>query len=260
VILTIGGLVWLGMLLAGWVERHIGRRLERRDPTGAVSILRFVRWAVDLVLFTAGLLFGLRHFGVDPTAALAGIGVGGVAVALAAQKTLENVIGGLSIIFDRTVRVGDFIGAGTTVGTVTSIGLRSTSLRTVDRTVVSVPNGQIANLTLENYSRRDKFKLQQTLSLHYGTTEEQVRRICEGVAKRLREDARVESDSARACLLRFGSSSLDVEVFAYCRARDWAHFLEIQDGLLLEFLDIVEKNGAKLALPAQTLYQAPDST
>jgi MscS family membrane protein len=124
---------------------------------------------------------------------------------------------------------------------------------------VSVPNGQIANLTLENYSRRDKFKLQQILSLHYGTTEEQVRRICEGVARRLREDAWVESESARACLLRFGSSSFDVEVFAYCRARDWGHFLEIQDGLLLEFLKIVEKNGSKLALPAQTLYQAPES-
>ena len=105
----------------------------------------------------AGLLATLRHFGVDATPALAGLGVGGIAVALAAQKTLENVIAGASLIFDQAVRVGDALKMGEVQGTVDHIGLRSTRIRTLDRTIVSVPNSQIANISLETLSARDKF-------------------------------------------------------------------------------------------------------
>ena len=111
------------------------------------------------------LLVALYHFGLNPTAALAGLGVGGIAVALAAQKTLENVIGGISVIVDKVASVGDTLRVGGTVGTVEDIGLRSTRIRTLDRTLLSVPNGQIANLSLENLSARDKFWFHPKLCL-----------------------------------------------------------------------------------------------
>jgi MscS family membrane protein len=202
------------------------------------------------------MLVGLSHFGVNPTAALAGLGVGGIAVALAAQKTLENVIGGVSIIFDQAVRVGDSLKFAEMQGTVEDIGLRSTRIRTPDRTVVSVPNGQIANASLENISIRDKFWFHPNLSLRWETTASQMRSVLEALNNLLAQQPHIERDSIRVRFLRFGTSSLDVEVFAYFFARDWGHFLQIQQELLLQIMEIVQAAGTQMALQSHVVYPA----
>jgi MscS family membrane protein len=195
----------------------------------------------------------LHYFGVNPTAALAGLGVGGIAVAFAAQKTLENVIGGVSLIIDQAVRVGDFLKVGDTSGTVADIGLRSTRIRTLDRTVVSVPNGQIANMTLENISSRDKFWFHPVLALRYGTTSTQMSAVLEGIRSLLEESRHFEPASIRVRFLRLGPSSLDVEIFAYVLAADWNQFLKIQENILLHIMDCIESSGVQLAIPSQSL-------
>ena len=232
-IMMIAGCVWLLILLNGWLEEYLRPHLRERKLTGATSMLRLARRVGDVLIVFAGMVVALHHFRVDPTAALAGLGVGGIAVALAAQKTLENVIGGVSLIFDQPVNVGDTLKLGSTVGTVDDIGLRSTRIRTMDRSMVSVPNGQIANMSLENLSARDKFWFHPILSLRYGTTASQIQAVLDGIRSLLSQAPDVEPASIRVRFLRFGPSSLDVEVFAYIRARDWSHFLEIQEGLLL---------------------------
>ena len=132
--------------------------------------MRVLRRVIDVLVLFAGLLFTFYHFGVDPTAALAGLGVGGIAVALAAQKTLENVVGGISLIADQAVRVGDTLKLGDILGTVEDVGLRSIRIRTLDRTIVSVPNGQIATMSIEILSARDKFWFHPLVSLRLDTT------------------------------------------------------------------------------------------
>jgi MscS family membrane protein len=219
-----------------------------------VSLLRVGRRLVDLVVIIAAILAILRHFGVDPTPLLAGLGVGGIAVALAAQKTLENIIAGASLIFDQAVRVGDFLRVGTIEGTVDHIGLRSTRLRTLDRTVVSVPNSQIANMSLETLSVRDKFWLHPIFGLRYETTPDQMRLVLDGVRAMLVEHPQIDPGSVRVRFLRLGAFSLDVEVFAYVLARDWPQFLEIQEGLLLRITEIVNAAGTGIAFPSQTMY------
>jgi MscS family membrane protein len=255
-LLTIAGCVWLMILMNGRGEDYISYRLRGHNLTGATSMLRLARRAIDGLAIFAGLLVALYHFGVNPTAALAGLGVGGIAIALAAQKTLENVIGGVSLIFDRTVSVGDTLKVGDTLGTVDDIGLRSTRIRTTDRTMVSVPNGQIANMSLENLSLRDKFWFHPILSLHYGTTSPQIEAVLGGIRNLLDQTPNVESDSVRVRFLRFGPSSLDVEVFAYILARDWKHFLEIQEGLLLRSMECIESAGVRIAIPSQSIFVA----
>ena len=146
-LLAIVGLVWLAILVNGEVEQYIRRRIAPANLSAGTSLARLARRVVDLIVLLVGLLSLLRHFGVDPTPALAGLGVGGIAVALAAQKTLENVVAGASLIFDQAVQVGDSLKVGDVIGTVDQIGLRSTRIRTLDRTVVSIPNSQIANAT-----------------------------------------------------------------------------------------------------------------
>jgi len=256
-VITIAACVWLVLMLNGWGENRSRRRLEQRGVQGLVSILRLVRRTLDLVVLFCGALILLSYFNLNVTAVLAGLGVGGIAIALAAQKTLENVIGGISIIADRVVRVGDTLKIGATVGTIEDIGLRSTRIRTLDRSVVSIPNGQISNDRLEDLSCRDKFWLHPVLSLQYETTADQVRSALVAIRRLLLEHVRVEQDSIRVRFLGFGSSSLDVEVFAYIYTTDFSEFLEIQEELLLRIMDAIQAAGTRIALPSQTTYLAP---
>jgi MscS family membrane protein len=254
-VIAIAACTWMMLLLNGKAESYIRGHLRNQNHAGATSLLRLTRRLIDLLIIFAGLLILLHYFGMNPTAALAGLGVGGIAVALAAQKTLENVIGGISLIFDRVVRVGDVLKVGDTLGTVDDVGLRSTRIRTLDRTMVSVPNGQIANMTLENFSSRDKFWFHPILALRYGTTSPQMYAVLDGVRRLLEEGRQVEPDSVRVRFLRFSPSSLDVEVFAYVSARDWSQFLEIQEGFLLRIMECIESAGVQIA-PSQTIFMA----
>ena len=253
---TIVTVVWLLIVIAGKVEQYVQRRIPSANFAAAQSLLRLSRRAVELLFVFAGLLATLRHFGVDPTPALAGLGVGGIAVALAAQKTLENVIAGASLIFDQAVRVGDSLKMGEIVGTVDHIGLRSTRIRTLDRTVVSVPNGQIANASLETLSARDKFWFHPVVTLRYETTPEQLRIVLDGIRSMLETQPAVDPKSIRVRFIRLGAFSLDVEGVAYLYARDWDHFLELQEQLLFGITEIVERAGTGIAFPSQTMYVA----
>jgi len=258
-VIVIVACVWLVLLLNAWGEDLSRQRLEQRGVYGAVSVLRLTRWTLNLLAVFGGVLILLWHFNLNVTAALAGLGVGGIAIALAAQKTLENVIGGISIIADRAVRVGDFVKVGAAMGTIEDIGLRSTRIRTLDRSVVSIPNGQISNERLEDMSSRDKFWLHPILSLRYETTAAQMRSVLVAIRSLLLEHTHVEQSSVRIRFLRFGSSSLDVEVFAYVYALDFAAFLEIQEDLLLRIMDAVQAAGTRMAFPSQTTYLVSDS-
>jgi MscS family membrane protein len=256
-ILIIVSCVWLFIRLNSWMAERICQRLLLRKSTGAVSIARLVQRVIDVLAVFVGVLVGLKHFGLSPTGALAGLGVGGIAVALAAQKTLENVVGGVSLIFDQTVRVGDNLKVGETRGTVEDIGLRSTRIRTPDRTIVSVPNGQMANASLENISLRDKFWFHPNLRLSYDTTPVQLHSVLRGLTEMLEKYPVVESNSIRVSFLSFGSAALELEVFAYLFARDWSNFLEIQGELQTHIMEIVEAAGTRVAPLASALVQSP---
>jgi MscS family membrane protein len=188
---------------------------------------------------------------------MAGLGVGGLAIALAAQKTIENLFGGVSVISDRPVSVGDFCKFGDRVGTVEDIGLRSTRIRTLDRTVVTVPNSQFSSMMLENFNKRDKMWFHLTLNLRRDTTPEQVRTLLDAVTKILKEHPRVEEGSLPVRFIGVGSYSLDLEIFAYVLTPSFDEFLKLQQELLLAILDAVEAAGTALALPTQALIDYP---
>ena len=252
---TIASVVWLLILLNGEIEQHFSRRFPPSQG-GVTSLLRIIRRAADIVVLFLGLLAFLHLFAIDATPALAGLGVGGIAVALAAQKTLENVVAGASLIFDKAVRVGDTLKIGTTIGTVEHVGLRSTWIRTLDRTTISIPNSQIANSSVETLSVRDKFWFHPAVGLVYETTPAQLHAVLDGIRTMLEEHALVDRESVRVRFLRLGSFSLDVDVFAYFYAHDWNHFMEIQEQLLFGVTEIVAKAGTQFAFPSQTMYLA----
>lgn len=251
--MIIAAVVWLVILVTGYGEERINRRLLRQKLSGASSMLRLSRRVADVLVVFVGVLVTLYYFGVDLTAALAGLGVGGIALALAAQKTLENVIAGASLIFDRTLNAGDTVKVGDSVGTIEDIGLRSTRIRTPGRTLVSVPNGQVASMTLENLSSRDKFWFHHILSLSYGTTSPQIHSVLTGIRGLLAESRQLEPTSLRVNFLRVGPGTLDVEVFAYVLAADWPQFLRTQEELLLRIIEFIESIEVHIAPPPNAM-------
>ena len=255
VLTAVGG---IGVLLRAvdFGERYLQGRLRGAALVESQGLLRLSRRVVQGLVIAGGVVVALRYFGFDPTAALAGLGIGGIAIALAAQKTLENVIGGFSIVFDKAIRVGDFLKVGQTVGTVDYVGLRSTRIRTLDRTIVTVPNGQMASINIETMSQRDRFWFHHVVGLTHATTTRQVREIRGAFERLLLEHPAIEASTVRVRFIRLGTYSLDVELFAYVYADDYDTFLTVQGDLLMRVMEIVEAAGAEIAYVPQTLNVA----
>jgi len=237
---------------------RVERRLRERGQETAISAVPPGRKAVKAALFGLGVVGVLDNFGFNVTAILAGLGVGGIAVALAAQKPVENLFGGVTLYADRPVRVGDFCRFGDKVGTVEEIGIRSTRIRTLDRTLVTVPNAEFSNLQLENFAARDSIRLYAVIGVRYETTPDQLRYILVEVRKLLYAHERVTMDPARIRFVGFGAYSLDLEIFAYVNTQDWNEYLGIREDLYLRIMDIIEASGSSFAFPSQTLYLGQD--
>jgi MscS family membrane protein len=186
---------------------------------------------------------------------LAGLGVGGLALALAAQPTLENLIAALTLHADRPVRVGDFCRFGDTLGIVEGIGMRSTRIRTLDHTLLSVPNAEISKGPVDNYSARRKIWYHPRIRLRYETTPDQVRHLLVEIRKLLYAHPRVLADPARIRFVGFGEYSLDLDVFAYVDTKDYGEYLEIAEDLNLRIMDVIKAAGTELAIPARLEYQ-----
>ena len=210
-------------------------------------------------LGAAGLLvLGADWLGIPLYGIIAGLGVGGLAFALAAKPSLENLIGGLNLFADKPMKVGDLCKYGAEIGWIEAIGIRSTRIRGRDRTLTSIPNGMLATMPVVNMSQRDQMLIQSLVTVRYETSPEQLRYLLVKIREMLVGHPRIDPDSARARFINFGASSLDIEVYAYVQTRDWAEFLAIREDLLLRIMDIVAQSGTSFAFPSQTLYVARD--
>jgi MscS family membrane protein len=198
----------------------------------------------------------LSDLGYPVASLIAGLGVGGLAVALAAQKTIENLFGAFSIGLDQPFREGDFVKIEDFVGTVEAIGLRSTRVRTLDRTLISIPNGKLAEMRLESYTARDRLRLACVVGLVYDTNAAQMTEILEGIERVLREHPQIWPDAVVVRFKEFGASSLDIEVMAWFTTTDWNEFTLIRQQLLIGFMSVVEKAGSSFAFPTRTVHLA----
>lgn len=258
----------VAIVLTGWLfvrvvhvsGRILNRRLERRGGADATAVIRLCERIVTVLTFGFVAFLLLKGAGLikDVTALVAGVSVGGIAIAFAAQKTLENLFGGISIIFDKTIRVGDTCKIGSQGGTVEDIGLRSTRLRTDDRTVLYVPNGQLSAMNIENFSMREKMYFHHVIGIRRETTAQQMRTLLDAIRGLLAAETSVESSTIGVRLIKFAPASLDIEISAYILTTDAVKFLQKQEDLLLRIMDTIEANGTAAAFPSQTLYMGRD--
>ena len=257
-VLMIMALTWLLGRLTKLARKVQIARLRQTQLLNQIILIEIITWLVQGLLIVFALLLILRQLGFELTTAIAGLSIGGVAIAFAAQKTLENLFGTVMIITDQPIRVGDFCQAGTIEGTVESIGLRSTRIRTLNRTLVTIPNGQFSAMSIENLAHRDKFLFRHKFGLRYETTAEQLQHVLKEIRTMLSEYPGVEPTTYRTRFVRFGDFSLDIEVLAYVLTPDWEGFLAVQEDLLIRLMGIIEASGTSFAFPSQTMYITKD--
>jgi len=259
--IQIGSLAWFTLLLA---DRLANAVVQLQDLPSYrqrfdAALLRIFFRLISLVILIYLAIYAAGYVGIPIAPLVTGLGVGGLAIALAVRPTLENIIGGLTLFADRPLRVGDFCAYGDKVGTVEEIGLRSTRMRSLDRTVVTIPNAEFANMQLINFARRDRMLHKMVLQLRYETTPDQLRFVLERLRRMLLGHPRVTDDPARARFLDFDAYSLNIEIFAYVNSSDWGEYLGIREDLNLRVIDIVNEAGTGFAFPSQTLYFGRDS-
>jgi MscS family membrane protein len=248
------GLVWTGIWVVDFALVRLTERMERQGKSSVGLLLRPLGTAMKTILVIMATLVWLDNLGFKVTTLLAGLGIGGLAVALALQRPIENLISAITLYASQPVAVGDFCRFGDKIGTVEEIGMRATKVRTLDHTLVNVPNVEFAHLQLENFSKRKKIWYHPQIRLRYGTTPDQVRYILVEIRKLLYSHPKVLSDPARIRFEGLGPSSLNLEIFAYVNVTDYGEFLDVAEDLNLRIMEIVANAGAAFALPSQTLY------
>ncbi|MBV1959772.1 MAG: mechanosensitive ion channel family protein [Pseudomonadales bacterium] len=243
-------------LTLGLIDLIFGRLAERMKAAGnehSVMLLRPARFILKMLIIIIAFISWLDNIGFSVSAMIAGLGVGGIAIGLAAQKSIENLIGAFTIYIAHPIRVGDFCRIGAHLGTIEEIGLRSTLLRTLDRSIVDIPNGTLASMNIENLTKREKILFKKIIRLRNDSTPTQVRSISENIREMLATHEDVHPVPARVRLTEYGEYSLNLELFSYIKTTDFDQYLSIVEDLNLKILDIVEAAGTKLAVPVRNI-------
>lgn len=250
---------WIVWRFVRWSLHRVRTRALAYGHAGTGSLILLGERILKFVIFVLGVLAVLGNLGFNMSTALAGLGIGGLAIGFGAQKTIENLFGGVSVLGDEVFRVGDVCRFGDRTGVVEDIGLRSTRIRTDERTLVAIPNGTVATINLENLSRRDKILFKTNLGLRPESKADHVRFVISEVRKLLYSHPKIETQSVRVRLTDIAGSSLNIEVYAYILTREFNEFSAVREDLLLRVMDVVEGAGGSLALPSQTLYLNRDA-
>lgn len=245
---------WVMLGIVDVIIYKFSQRMQRNGQEDAVVLLKPAATGIKLVIALITVLYWLDNLGYEVSTIVAGLGVGGIAVALAAQKSLENLIGSIMIYASQPVHVGDFCRFKNTVGTVEEIGLRSTKLRTLARTVVHIPNALFSSDEIENLTQRDKILYRTRLKLSHNTEPEKIRQLLSDIRNLLSTNEMVDEGSSRVRFLEFGDYAHELELFVYLKTSDYAEYLEGREVINLALIDILASVNVCLMLPAQITY------
>jgi MscS family membrane protein len=252
--LLIFALTWLLVRTIDYFSSQWAVRVKSSGHFANTFVVPSINRAIKIVVIMIGLTIWLSNIGVNITAILTGLGIGGFAVALASQKSIEDLFGAVTILSEKPFKIGDTVKLGEKMGTIQEIDLRYTFLRTLERTVISIPNAQIAAMQIVNYSKRDQFLYHPTVGLRYETTPGQMRAVLEGLRALIGQHPKLAPDPHRVRFVKMGDYALEIEIFAYFLAADYPQYLELAEELNLKVMAVVAQCGAEFAFPSQTVY------
>jgi MscS family membrane protein len=253
------GANWILWRVVRWFLRRLRNQALARGHGGTGSLMLLGERLVKAFIFVMAIFFILGVLGFNLSTALAGVGIGTLAVGFGAQQTIANLFGGVSVLGDEVIRVGDVCKFGDRTGTVEDIGLRSTRVRTEERTLLAIPNGTVATINVENLSRRDKILFKTVLGLHLNSTYDQLQAALSEIRRALAAHPKIEKNTTRVRLIELGASAMNIELVCYVLTRDFDEFAAVREEVLLHIMNLVEDSGTTFASPSQTLYLSSDS-
>jgi MscS family membrane protein len=247
-------LAWLVGRIMHLLFEHARIVARARGQSGSESLILLGRRVFNALLAIVAIFVILTIAGVDTKTALAGVGIGGVAVAFGAQKSVENLLCGVFLLTDKALAIGDTCSISNRVGTVEDITLRSVRLRTTEQTLLSIPAGVLSQANIENFATRQKILVRTNLQLNYKTTAGQLKSVLNGIQDLLVENSRVERETAYVRLTDFGPQAIVLELFAYILTANGPEFLALREALLLQIAEVIESAGSSFAGSTQFVY------
>jgi MscS family membrane protein len=242
------------------VSEFFGRRAEATESRLDDQVIPLASRAVKTAIWIFGLVVIIQNLGVDVTGLVAGVGVGSLAFALAAQDTVENLFGSVTIFTDRPFQIGDWVVIdGAAEGVVEEVGFRSTRIRTFSGSVVSVPNAKVANSTIDNVGERRFRRVKITVGLTYGTSVDAMNAFVEGIRAHLKENPAVADTTCEVHFTQFGASALEVMLYFFLDVPDWTQELDAKAQINCEIMRIAERESVEFAFPSLSVYMPSQS-
>ncbi|ABZ76957.1 MscS Mechanosensitive ion channel [Shewanella halifaxensis HAW-EB4] len=245
-VLLLIAVIWFIWSLTDVVQNSLRLRWIKRGNSQSASLLRPLANFTRVMLVALSVLIWLEHLGFDASTILAGLGIGGIAIALASKQSIENFIGTITLYSSAPIKVGNIGRFGSITGTVEEIGLRCTRIRTIDRSVINVPNARLSEMDIENISEREKIRLKTDIRLDYRTTTEQIHNIIDDIRTLLEGHEKVEESPLRVTFKGFGLYGLQLNVFAYIGTTDFAEFQLVSEELHFGIMNIVAEHGSRI--------------
>ena len=236
------------------IAYYLYNQAKKSESTLDDQLVPLLVKSLRILVVTVGILFILQNFGYNVTSLLAGLGIGGLAFALAAQNTVSNLFGSITIFSDKPFQLGDWIQVGDIEGTVEDVGFRTTRVRRFDQAVVTVPNSQFINTGVVNYSAMKKRRINFNLGVTYGTSASKIEEAVAGIKKIIEEDEEFDHSFSMVRFTEFGAYSLNIFIYCFTKTTDWAECLRIKEEFNLKIMQLLEGLGVEIALPSQTIY------
>ncbi len=246
--------LWWLWRLTNVLGNYIFSKMVKTSSKLDDQLVPIFQKTTKIFILIIGAIYIIQTMGYSISAVVAGMGIGGLAVAMAAKDTLANLFGSIMLITDRPFRVGDWIKIGDDEGVVEQIGFRSTRIRTFPKTLISIPNSIIANTSINNFSQMPKRRVKMTVGVTYETTPAQMEALIEKIRDFLKKDSEVSQDFFMVKFINFGAYSLDILVYYFTKTTEWHSHLQIRQEINLAIMRIIEDMGLSIAFPTQTLY------
>jgi len=235
--------------------REVMYRYSRHNDHLSFELTNFLIRILRILIVLFGFVAILYNFGINVTAFFASLGIGGLALALAAKDTAANLFGSIALLIDRSVKVGEWIKVAGVEGVVEDIGMRTTKIRTFEKSIIAIPNSVVANSHIENYSRRGTRRIKMFIGLTYDTPRETIQAIVEDLRLMLRTHPDIAQNETQLVNFRdFNASDLGIMIYTFAARSEWKSYLEIRESVNLAIMEIVEKHGASFAFPSQSVY------
>lgn len=244
----------MGVRFVDILSIYLRIRAEKTEGKFDDQLVPLISKSLKIFIFVVGFASIIKNLGYSISGILAGLGIGGIAIAMAAKDSLSNIFGSITIFLDNPFQVGDWIKAGDVEGTVESIGFRSTKLRTFYKTQISIPNNKIANITIDNFSRMHMRRISMTIGFTYETTADEMEKAIAKIKEVLKTHPGVYKDFFLVNFTEFGPSSLDVMLYYFANTVVWADYLQIRQEVNLAIMRVLKEVGVEFAFKSMSIY------